>query len=719
MVRALRRSGLVLALPALVGLSTILHWLAGRRITGLWIMPDEAIYAERALSLWRHGQLAVLHGEGAGYGFLYPALAGIPLSVGRLATGYSSLKLLQALAVSLVAVPIYFYGRRLMRPGYALVAAALALATPLTLYSGFLMTEVLIYPLGAFALLAIARAVETATLRDQAIAFGAIALSVLTRVQSVVLVAIFAAAILVEALLRRGRRPLRAFWPVWAAVAAAVAAVAIAPGLFGAYQETLRGHYPLGSAAALIGEHLSYLALETAVAPIVALLLLLIGTARNDRDPAARALVSVAACAVVLVVVQVGLFAARYAPHLLGRDLALLPPLLFTVFALWLDRGAPRPRPTVFFVVLSVLALLLLTPWNHLIDIDAMPDTFGVVILDRIGHNRAAWAVAAVAFGILVAILTVRRRTLTVGLPAVIVALLITSSVVAQDNLEARVSYDQRNLVGIPPDWIARATHGQTAYFYDDESYWNGVWQVRFWNRNITDVVSAFPARVPGPMPQRVVHVPPTGIVPIREHYIVASDPHSFAGAPVAHLAQLGLDTAGLTVWRLTPPARLTTVEHGIQPNGDMTEPGRVRAYDCAGGRLQMTLLPKQTTIVTLRLDGTDHDARPDRRTGLLERHDLRPAVAFTPGLRLRDRRSGPPRLDENRVRAPLSPASRRRRRARASCRCCRRGTARRTRRRRSRSRRRRSRGTAVLPRPPRAQPRRGRRGSGLNDRRR
>ena len=78
-------------------------------------MPDEAIYAERAVSLWRHGQLAILHGEGAGYGFLYPVLAGIPLSVGRLATGYASLKLLQALAMSLVAVPIFFYGRRLMR----------------------------------------------------------------------------------------------------------------------------------------------------------------------------------------------------------------------------------------------------------------------------------------------------------------------------------------------------------------------------------------------------------------------------------------------------------------------------------------------------------------------------------------------------------------------------------------------------------------------------
>ncbi len=347
------------------------------------------------------------------------------------------------------------------------------------------MTEVLIYPLGAFALLAVARAVETATLRDQAIAFGAIALTILTRVQSVVLVAVFAAAIVVNWLVSRERRTLRSYWPVWWVLAAAGAAVAAAPGLFGAYEETLRGHYPLGPAASLVGEHFSYLALSTAVAPVVALALLLIAVVRGDeRDPAVRALVSVAACATVLVVVQVGLFAARYAPHLLGRDLALLPPLLFTVFALWLDRGAPRPRPTVFLVALSALALLLLAPWNHLVNIDALPDTFDLVILDRLGGDRAAWAVAIVAVLLLTAIVTLQRRFLA-ALPVAMIILLLVSSAVASNNLSDRVAYDQHNLVGTPPDWIARATHAPTAYFYDGESYWNGVWQVRFWNRNV------------------------------------------------------------------------------------------------------------------------------------------------------------------------------------------------------------------------------------------
>ena len=77
-----RRVGLRLGLPALVALSTLLHWLAGRRFDGLWIMPDEAIYVRRAEQLWHDGPWPLLHGAGAGYGLLYPAVAGLPLSVG-------------------------------------------------------------------------------------------------------------------------------------------------------------------------------------------------------------------------------------------------------------------------------------------------------------------------------------------------------------------------------------------------------------------------------------------------------------------------------------------------------------------------------------------------------------------------------------------------------------------------------------------------------------
>jgi Dolichyl-phosphate-mannose-protein mannosyltransferase len=604
MAGALRRTGLAFALPTVVGASTLFQWLAGRRLVGLWIMPDEAIYGERALALWSHGRLPLLRGDGAGYGLLYPLLAGFPLSGGKLATGYASLKLLQALTMSFVAVPVFFYGRRLMRPGYALVAAVLAVASPLLLYSGLLMTEVLIYPLGALALLMMARAVETTSLRDQGATLAVIAAATLTRVQSVVLVAVFAGAVLLDAFLARDRRRLRAFWPVWGVVALAAIVVAVAPGAFGAYADTLRGHYPVGMAAGLVVDHLSYLVLSTAIVPVAALAVLLVEAVGGRLpDAGTRALVAVTTCSVLFVVLEVGTFAARFAPHLLGRDLALLPPLLFTVFAVWLDRGAPRPRAVVLPVALLGFALLVLTPWNRLVAVNALPDTFGVAILYHLGATQAAVAVAVAATVVLALFLALPRRAVPL-LTGLMVVGLAASSVVASNDIQTRVAFDQRTLVGIPPNWVERATDAPVAYLYDGENYWNSVWQVVFWNSNVHDVVSLAPSRVPGPMPQQIVRVDPDGQLPVPERYVIASDAHRFVGTPVAHLTQTDTDVSGLTLWRLDGPPRLSTMTRGVLPNGDMVEPARVLAYDCAGGRLELTLLPKSTAVVILRLDG-------------------------------------------------------------------------------------------------------------------
>jgi hypothetical protein len=166
MARALQRTRVAgLLLGALVALSLLLHWLASRRFSGLWIMPDETTYAHRALRLYHAGKLPLLGTSGAGYGVVYPIVAGLPLSIGSFATGDAWLKPVQALVISLAALPVFFYSRRVMQNTYALVAAVLTLASPLLLYSGLVMTEVVFYPIAALALLAVARAVERSATR--------------------------------------------------------------------------------------------------------------------------------------------------------------------------------------------------------------------------------------------------------------------------------------------------------------------------------------------------------------------------------------------------------------------------------------------------------------------------------------------------------------------------------------------------------------------------
>src|SRR3954451_4500265 len=207
-------------LAALVGLSTVLHWAAGRRLHGLWIMPDEGVYGERAERFWRDGPWTVLHGGAAAYGLVYPAVAGIPLT-GSTVQGYASLKLLQALVVSLAAVPVFAYGRRLMPERHALAAAALTVASPLLLYSGLLMTEVVFYPVAAWALLAMAHAIGTGERRDQAIALAVIGVAILTRAQAVVFLVVFVLAFAADAAVEGRPARLRVFWPTAAVAAAA------------------------------------------------------------------------------------------------------------------------------------------------------------------------------------------------------------------------------------------------------------------------------------------------------------------------------------------------------------------------------------------------------------------------------------------------------------------------------------------------------------------
>jgi hypothetical protein len=584
-----------------VALSTLAHAWAGQRVPGLWIMPDEAIYADRALRLWRDGSLGIFGGAGGGYGMTYPIFAGLPLAVG----GLTSLKLLQALIMSLAAVPVFLYGRRIMPAAYACVAAALTLASPLVLYSGLVMTEVVFYPVAALTLLAIARAVETGSVRDQSLALALIALAVLTRAQAVVFVAILAAAAVLDSIGSRDRSRLRSFWPTWAALVAAALVIAAAPGLFGSYAETLRGHYAVAASLRLSFDHLAYLVLTTVVLPFAALGILLVNVLRGrEQDRGARALLIVTVCSVVAVCAQVGFFAARFAPHLLGRNLASLPPLLFLVFALWLARGLPRPRWVAAPVCFAALALIALAPWDKLIVTAAMPDSFGGALVYRLSSSVDAASLVTVASLALLVIFVFLPRRAALALPALALGLLVTMSVSASNLIVERARADQQELVGSPRNWVDRTAKGDVTYLYAGEPGWNSVWQQRFWNERVKHVLTFPPARVPGPMPQRAQAPTADGRVAIRDQYVVASDRFTFVGTPVAHHSR-GLDLETLTLWRLTGPPRLATVTTGVQPNGDMISPGTITVYGCAGGRLDLTLLPKATRIVTVSLDGT------------------------------------------------------------------------------------------------------------------
>ena len=589
-------------LSAVVVGSTIVHWLAARRFGGLWILPDEGIYATRATDLWRHGSLPLRHGQG-GYGILYPLLIGAPLSAGTVAQGYAALKLLQAFVVSLAAVPVFMLGRRLMADRYALVASVLTVAAPVLLYSGLVMTEVLFYPIAACALLVIAYAVSSGTVQSQVCAFVAVLLAAATRPQAVVFVPVLAAAIMLDALCARDGSRLRSFWPTWLVVGGSVLALAAFPSLVGAYAGTLRGGYPLGDGLRLSAEHLSFAALACGLIPFAAVVTLSLRAIRGlEQDPAARAFISVCIAACLLLPLQVGFFAARYAPHLLGRNLAPLPPLLFLGFALWVSRGATRGRVSGPLVAFGVASLVLLVPWNALVVPAAFADTFDLLIVARL-HGFAPIDVVMVFALVMLAGFVFVPRRLAVALAVPVVVVLVAASAVAANEV-ARAVHAAQVVLGPDRSWIDTTASGDVAYLYEGSEAWNLVWQQRFWNRRVRRIYSIAPNRVPGSIAQTQVTIGRRGALPIGESYVVAADRLSLEGTPIGHLPEPDLDIGGLTLWRLNGPARVSMAKDGVQPNGDMTRTATITVYRCAGGRLELTLIPKATRILRISLDG-------------------------------------------------------------------------------------------------------------------
>ena len=82
--------------------------------------------------------------------------------------------------------------------------AALSVLVPSMAYSTTLLTEVLLYPAFAWALLAIVRALESARGRDQLVALAAIVLVAEVKVVALVLLPVFLVATLLLAAMEGG-----------------------------------------------------------------------------------------------------------------------------------------------------------------------------------------------------------------------------------------------------------------------------------------------------------------------------------------------------------------------------------------------------------------------------------------------------------------------------------------------------------------------------------
>ncbi|HKP18593.1 MAG TPA: glycosyltransferase family 39 protein [Gaiellaceae bacterium] len=609
------------ALAALVLVSTGLRAWAALEVPVPWIAPDEMVYGLLGRALYEHGNLEILGGPTPFYSLLTPALTGFPLAAFGIDSGYDVLRGLQAFAMSLAAVPVYLWGRSLVSRRSALAAAALTVATPVLAYSGLVMSEVLFYPLLVVAAWAGAEALARPTLRNQGLAVVAVVAASATRIQAIVLLPVFATAALVDCGLARSWSNLRRLVPAAAGLGVLVVAwiawqLGSGAGTLGGYEVIASTSYSLGAAAKFVLYHAASLLILCGLFPAAAVALLLVGAVRRgEPDPRLRAFLAVASSLSVWLVAEVGVFASRYSDRIVERNLIGLAPVLFLGLVVWLERGAPGTYVERAAVALLATVVLVLLPVDRYVNIFGTHDAMTLVPLYKLSTATSLDTLETVypaVVGVLAIVLAfVPRRQLWV-LPLVLLVAFAGASVVSSRFVADEARAQQARFLGPDPRWVDHAAQGSVAYVYDGDPDWPGVWETLFWNRRIDRVFVLGEYQIPGPLPQSLIGVEADGRVTRpggsvdTPRYAVAATGFTFVGRSVTQIVQQGLRQAGLGLWEVEPPLRISTWTTGTQGNGDIFAGGRaqIAAFDCTRGQFRLTLLIKEPETVDLLLDG-------------------------------------------------------------------------------------------------------------------
>lgn len=581
----LRRRSPWWGVGAIVICSFLLRAWLNRGMLAPFILVDELIYSELAKSLGDGGAPAIRGAQTLGYPPLYPLLVAPAYAVfDRVPDAYAAVKTINALAMSLAAVPAYLIARRVARPVLALLAAVLAVAIPAMSYTATIVSENLFYPVVLLFAWLLLRAIAAPTWKRSLLVLLALAIAVGTRAQAVGLVPVVVTAPLLLWALRGGRagvlRPyVRLVAPV-AGVAAVVLLVQLARGrslgdLLGAYAVVGDRGYDVGDVLQLLLWQLEELTLAFAVAPVIVLLLLLVRARR--LPPAVQAHLSVTVSMVLWMNVVVATFASQFVfpVRIQERYLFFLAPLLFAALVAWIELGAPRPPAAVALSASLPVLLVVDFPYRSFIggaDFGAVSDTFSLLPIwssfDRLLFGSIVWTVG-VAAAVIASVVVLAPRRLLLAVPVVVLLVLAGLSWRTWSAYpgvkQAGAGALFQGIRAVPRDWVDRAVPaGEEATVL-----WTGrvdrftVNQNEIFNRRVGDVYYT-DAPTPGGTSEQHVSLDPTTRelrlddgTPLVVDYLLADSTVEPDGELVARDAGTGLG-----LWHVAGPVVLadTTV---------------------------------------------------------------------------------------------------------------------------------------------------------------
>jgi hypothetical protein len=613
-------------LTGIVAISIAIRLALNHRIVAPWIMVDEIVYSELAKNVAAHGQFLVRGVPSHGYGFVYPVLIAPAWRLfGSIPDAYTAAKTINAVLMSLSAIPAYFLARRVLSQRLSLLAAALAVALPSMLYTGELMTENAFYPLFLCTCLLLVSTLERPTALRQVALLVLCGIAFETRAQAVALFAAVATAPLLLGLVeRRGwAGTIRPFAWLYGLLAAGVLLALVATvargrsplSLLGAYRAAAESSYTVSGILHFLLYHVAGLDLYLGIVPFAALLAVWLAPRRPT--PQARAFAVASLAVSVWLLVEVAAFAsASYVNRIEERNMFYLAPFaLIALLGLAGDSLVSRARRPLLAAAVIAGVLPVFIPFTRFIGPSALSDTFSMLpwwwAQDHLIHlDQVRWVALGVSLAAGALFLVLPRRYALV-LPALVAVYFVLTAFVVENG---RHGIHKTTLASswagthLPhPDWIDR-TVGQHAAV---DILWTGtmpspypVYENEFFSRSVRTVLDLEGAARPDPLPETDVTRAPNGVLladgrPVLAQYVLAGGGTDIGGTRLVH------DPVGVDLFRVNGPIVILSHVSGLYPND--TWSGRAVTYQrvqCTGGSLAVLLqgdaqlFPRPQTVV-------------------------------------------------------------------------------------------------------------------------
>ena len=608
-------------LGSLVVVSAGVRYVLGRRDPGPWVFIDELIYSELAKSFASSFDFSIRDVPSSAYGFVYPLVISPAYALfDSIPEVYNATKAINAVVMSLTAIPAYLIARRIISRPFALLAAVLVVSIPAMTYTGVVMTENVFYPLTLTSVLLMVIALERPTAVRQIAVFAAMAAAFYTRTQAVAFLPAYILAILIFVALEErasgerfrlgsvGRRLAR-FRLTWLVLAVGIIAfVALQLGRgespsssLGAYEvATQTGRRSVSETLRWLVYHLAELDLWLGVVPVVAMLILVASAAsRSVGTRSLRAFAAVAVPMTLMLAIIVSMFNTSIANiRIEERNFFYAGALFLIALAWWVAEGLPRPPKATAIAIVVAAVLPGVIPYARFINLSAVSDTFGLLPLwgfqERFGLVSAELVGAVVLASIIVglAALFVPKRFALV-FPAIVLLYFAAAHGPVESRTNTAAAGALNEGIRVAPNWVD-ATVGpdaEVAVVWSGSPTFQAIWENEFFNRSLGPVYN-LGAPLPGGLPETSLTADPgTGELrdangqTVNAEYALTDVSARLFGEAIA------LDEGrGMVLYRVGGPLALSEQITGVYGNS-WTGPEAVYTRPaCAGGTLSVVM---------------------------------------------------------------------------------------------------------------------------------